>query len=309
MNNYFLHQKSLYGRIGSEKSKLHLYGGILHNAQWGGQPTFGVSEDDTRIKNGKYPSDWFTYKQVVFPFKALTDTTLGYSNFEVENRFGNHVSQIDLAMDFKLGQYKFMLYKNNIIETGRTLGSFSNLDDGLYGFSFKNYKKQAVFINIVFEFVHSINQGSYNGLITRLLNKPLKDYGNNGFYFNHQQYFDGWSYNDETIGSPFFVPDDELKLETSKGINTFNNSNRLKVFYLGSQLKINTVSILAKASYSQNFGSIWFPVLPLNQLNTSFQFRIPLKAKGAFFKADIAIDHGELIKDNYGINFSYQRFW
>ncbi len=309
VSDYFLHQKSLYGRIGSPQSKLHLYGGVLHNVQWGGKPTFQVNEEDIRLTEGVYASDWFAYKQVVVPYQALVDTTLGYANFEVENRFGNHVSQIDLGMDITFGKHKLMAYKNNIIETGRTLGSFSNLDDGLYGLSYENLKPKAVVKKVVFEFLHSMNQGSYNGLIARLLKKPLKDYGNNGFYFNHQQYLDGWSYQDETIGSPFFVPDDEIKVENSVGGYIFNNSNRLKVFYLASELQLNSIKILAKASYSDNNGSIWFPMESLKQLNTDFLFLIPMKSKNAFFKVDIGIDHGELIKDNYGINFAYQRFW
>ncbi|AWV97507.1 capsule assembly Wzi family protein [Arcticibacterium luteifluviistationis] len=304
----FLHQKSLYARIGSPLSKIHFYGGVLHSVQWGGTPKYDA-EGFGKLTDGKFPADWYTYGQVVIPYEAVVDTTLGYGGFETENRFGNHVSQIDLGMDFSVKNGKIMLYKNNIIETGRTLGSFSNLDDGLYGFSFHNYKEKAVFKKVVFEYLFSMNQGSYNALIARLLNKPLKDYGNNGFYFNHQQYLDGWSYETETIGSPFFVPDDELKLESSKGNFTFSNSNRLKVFYLATQMQLNSIGIVAKGSYSQNFGSIWFPVEPLNQLNTSFEFKVPLKAKNSFIKVDIGIDHGELIKDNYGINFAYQRFW
>ena len=88
IKNYFLHQKSLYGRIGSEKSKLHLYAGLLHNVQWGGQPKFDAQSDFV-YTDGKFPSDWFTYGQLVFPFKAVTDTTLGYAPYETENRFGN----------------------------------------------------------------------------------------------------------------------------------------------------------------------------------------------------------------------------
>jgi hypothetical protein len=196
VSDYYLHQKSIYGRIGLAQSKIHFYGGVLHNVQWGGRPTFDVNEEDIRLTNGKYASDWFTYKQVVVPYQALVDTTLGYAIFEVENRFGNYVSQIDLGMDITFGQNKLMAYKNNIIEKGRTLGSFSNLDDGLYGLSYESLKPKAVVKKVVVEFLHSMNQGSCNGLIARLLKKPLKDYGNNGFYFNHQQYLDGWSYQD-----------------------------------------------------------------------------------------------------------------
>jgi hypothetical protein len=78
---------------------------------------------------------------------------------------------------------------------------------------------------------------------------------------------------------------------------------------LASEIELNSIKILAKASYSDNNGSIWFPTESLKQLNTDFQFLIPMNSKNAFFKVDIGIDQGELIKNNYGINFAYQRFW
>ena len=35
--NYYLHQKSFYGRIGRPNAKFKFYGGLTHNVQWGGQ--------------------------------------------------------------------------------------------------------------------------------------------------------------------------------------------------------------------------------------------------------------------------------
>ncbi len=309
VKGYYLHQKSLYGRIGSDKSKLHLYAGILHNVQWGGAPKYKVYDPDFILSDGKFPSDWFTFKQVVLPYKTLSDTTLGYGGFEVENRFGNHLSQIDLAADYYFGDKRIMLYKNNIIETGRTLGSFSNLDDGLYGFSYRNSNEKAFIRNLVVEYLFSMNQGSYNALIARLLKKPLKDYGNNAFYFNHQQYYDGWSYGDQTIGTPFFIPDKELVIQNNHGPAVFSNSNRMKVWYLATSLKLNSILLEAKGSYSQNYGSFLFPITSLNQLNTNFKFIFPLKTKNTFLNIQVGIDHGEYIRDNYGINVSYRRNW
>ena len=51
------------------------------------------------------------------------------------------------------------------METGRTFGRFSNLDDGLYGLSFSNLKEKAVVKKIVFEYLFSMNQGRYNALL------------------------------------------------------------------------------------------------------------------------------------------------
>ncbi len=309
VRDYYLHQKSLYGRIGSNSSRLHLYAGVLHNVQWGGNPKIPLTDPEFTSTQGKYPSDWFTYRNVVLPLATLSDTTLGYSDFEIENRFGNHISQVDFGFDYAFKQYKMLVYKNNIIETGRTIGSFSNLDDGLYGFSLKALNHQSVFQNFVLEYLFTKNQGSYNALISRLLKKPRKDYGNVAFYFNHRQYFDGWSYNDATIGTPFMLPNKDLVIYNEYGANVFNNANRLRVVYLSTAFKISKMFIETRASYSKNYGSFWFPVNSLNQVNTNFKFSYPLKTKQTTLQIQVGIDHGEYIRDNYGFNLAYKRAW
>jgi hypothetical protein len=105
------------------------------------------------------------------------------------------------------------------------------------------------------------------------------------------------------------VPDKELKYETSKGLGTFSNNNRLKVFYLASNLQLNSITLMTKASFSQNFGSYGLDKPPLNQLNLNFDFRIPLKSDNSFVKVGLGIDHGQLVKDNYGVNVAFMRFW
>ena len=68
VKGFHLHQKTLYGRIGKPSPRLKLYGGVLHNAQWGGTPKYDIPEGDTRFINGKFPVGWYTYRNIVFPF-------------------------------------------------------------------------------------------------------------------------------------------------------------------------------------------------------------------------------------------------
>lgn len=70
----------------------------MHNVQWGGEPKF-EGQNEFVYTDGKFPSDWYTCKQVVLPYAAVGDTTLGYAPYETENRFGNHIGQIDIGME------------------------------------------------------------------------------------------------------------------------------------------------------------------------------------------------------------------
>ncbi len=310
VSDYFLHQKSLYFRIGKPQAKLKLYSGILHHVQWSGRPNYEVDENDGRFTNGKFPSDWFTYKQVFFPRAAVVDTTLGYGNFEVENRFGAHLGQIDFAAEINTEQFTMLGYRQIPVETGRTIGSLSNFDDGVYGLSVKNKKQDAFWNKLVVEYLFTLNQHSYHGLLARLLNRPFKEYMNDAFLFNHQQYSDGWSYNDRTIGSPFLIPQDELRIERQVGNETvFANNNRIRAFYVGFNGKINNIEITLRTSFSKNFGAITLPAEPADQNSYFFQAAIPLIRLGGSIRTAISLDQGDLIYDNYGVNISFCKSW
>lgn len=310
VKDYYLHQKSLYVRLGKANAKLKLHSGVLHSAQWGGTPKYEVGENDGRVTNGKFASDWFTFKQVFFPRAAIVDTTLGYANFEVENRFGAHLGQVDFAAELNTNSLTILGYRQIPIETGRTIGSLSNLDDGVYGLSFTGKKEESFFQKLVLEYLFTMNQHSYQGLLARLLNIPPKDYMNDAFLFNHQQYFDGWSYNNRTIGSPFLIPQSEIR--TERKVNNdfvFVNNNRIRAFYLGFNGKINDVSITLRTSFSKNFGAITLPTPPAAQNSYFFQASVPLKRFGGSFKTSIALDQGDLIYDNYGVNVAFCKSW
>ena len=310
VKDYFLHQKSLYFRIGKNNATVKLYGGILHSAQWGGTPKYEILENDTKTVNGKFPSDWFTFKQVFFPKEAIVDTTLGYSNFEVENRFGAHIGQVDFAAEINTNSFTILGYRQIPIETGRTIGSLSNLDDGVYGLSFMSKKEHTFLQKLVIEYLFTMNQHSYQGLIARLLNIPPKDYMNDAFLFNHQQYYDGWTYNGRTIGSPFLIPQNEIR--TERKINNdfvFINNNRIRALYFGFNGKINDVDLTLRTSFSNNYGAISLPTKPAAQNSYFFQASIPLKRFGGSFKTSIALDQGNLIYDNYGVNVAFCKSW
>lgn len=311
VDNYYLHRKTLYIRAGTSQSKVKLYTGVIHNAQWGGKPTYDLGNDSYgRLTNGRFPSDWFTFKQVFYPKNALSDTTLGYGNFEIENRFGSHLGQIDFGAELKLKRSNLLIYRQIPVETGRTIGSLSNLDDGLYGICVSNPKKGKFFEKGVFEVLYTLNQHSYNGLIARLFNRPLKDYSNNAFLFNHQQYYDGWSYESKTLGTPFLIPQKEIRTQKKIGNDfIFVNNNRVVAFFWGYEGTLNQVKLQVKSSFSKNFGALDLPIIPSKQFSHAIAVDFPLPKIKGNLKFNIAIDQGDLIYDNYGAYISYCRTW
>lgn len=306
----FLHQKSLYFRIGNNNSKIKLYSGVLHSVQWAGTPKYDTYNQEGKVVDGKFADDWFTFSQVFFPRAALVDTTLGYSKFEVENRFGNHVGQIDFAGEINARNFTLRGYRQIPVETGRTIGSLSNLDDGVYGISITNKNKDSFFEKLVVEYLYTLNQHSYHGLIARLLKKPYKEFMNDAFLFNHAQYKDGWSYKGRIIGSPFLIPQKELRVERKiQNDFIFANNNRIRAAYIGFSGKLSNVQLLFKGSFSRNFGAISFPQSPVNQYSYLFSANVPLRKIGGYFRTTIALDQGDLIYDNYGVNVAFVKRW
>lgn len=308
--NSFLHQKSLYARLFKPESKLHLYGGILHNVQWGGSPKYSLPDGDVRLTNGKFAQDLFTYGQVVLPLEARHDSSGIYGLFEETNRFGSHIGQIDLGGTLNFKNTLLTVYKQTIFETGATFSSLTNTDDGLYGISLKNKKQEGVFQKVVFEFLHTLNQGAYQSGLARLLGLKDRQFGSPTYYFNHMQYTDGWSFKGKGIGTPFAVPEEYIKVhKRTFGNELFLNNNRIKMGYLGAQFKLNSILLETRMSLSRNFGSQFIIYEPADQVSFLINSSIPLKKLKGVLGVRIGIDQGELIKDNYGANISFRRNW
>ena len=311
---YYLHQKSLYGRIGRPNSKVKLYGGILHNAQWGGIPKYGLPDWDTRYVNGKFPSGWYVYRNIVFPFSNPSSDSLVNPNtspYDYENRYGNHLGQLDLGGELTLKKVRMLFYKQLIFETGQTFSSLTNLDDGLYGISITTLNADSKVNKVVFEFLNTTNQGLYRSGFLRLIGFQGKHYGRNqNFYFNHGQYYDGWSYNSLTIGSPFLIPNSEIRNEKRDNglIQTYANNNNIKAAYVGISNKLNSVQLESRVSYSRNFGTGNYP-LKADQISIATKAVIPAPKLHGFINVGVGLEQGDLIYDNYGVFLSFKRIW
>ena len=96
---YFLHQKSLYLRVGRKSSVVKLYGGFNHQVQWAGK----TIDDIGTVTNRTFPSSFGAYLETVIAFGAnIGLKRRGTNNFDSTNRIGNHLGTVDLGFELDL---------------------------------------------------------------------------------------------------------------------------------------------------------------------------------------------------------------
>jgi hypothetical protein len=238
----YLHQKTLYGRIGKPTSKINLFGGINHNVSWGG-------EAKTKLGNefDIYPAGLNTYFYVVTILKDRTilATDPNSSWDDLGYQFGNHLGSIDLAFKFQSKDLETLLYRQSIYETGRIV-SLAVINDGLSGISFK-LKKDFILDKLGFEYLYTANQGNYLSGIAQFfgISDPhlieVENYFNNGGRGS-------WKYWNNTLGTPIFL----LDRETIEGGGNNYSLNAIKSIHIFLSGHINN-SFNWKLRFSNSF--------------------------------------------------------
>lgn len=305
-----LHQKSLYLRLGREGAAVRLYGGFVHQVVWGGRAADPRGVPGAISVGGKLPSGLIDYFYVVTGInKGRTDTTK-YTFFDRTNRVGNHVGSIDVAAEIDLVRHTLFVYRQSLIEDG-SLYSLINLADGLNGIRLRRNDPDALVRDILFEVLNTTNQGGAEFVI----DDPQKRGRDN--YFNHEQYRDGWSYRNHTLGTPFIPPGPLPNDAYPYGIFTFNN--RVTVIHLGLAGRLpwqgsvfgGAVTYQAKLSYSRNLGTYNAPYLPVRHQFSGFaQIVAPLSVlPGLQLTAAIGQDAGTLYTNSLGAFLSLRKTW
>lgn len=304
VKQYYLHQKSLYLRWGEGKVRFHT--GIMHHAQWGGKPKYDPGPEGWLAHGQRFASGGKVYREVVFPFTNPPRDSAKVASFDFENRYGNHLGQLDWGLEGNIGSSVWKVYRQLPFETGQTFSSLGNLDDGVYGISLN--RKKGVIRHLVLEFLHTTNQGLYRSGFLRFIGYKGRHYGRNqNYYFSHAQYLDGWSYEGRTLGSPFLLPNPDIRDEkTVDSPNYFANNNNIKAGYVGLKTQLNSVSMITKVSLSRNFGT-YHKKIQADQLSLGHNMEIPVS--GATIAVEVGIDHGDLIRDNFGIQLSWKKTW
>ena len=280
VKNFYLHQKSLYFRLGKPDWKFHFYGGFNHQVQWAGELLYPDPKNQSGI-DGKVGSSFNDYINVVTgrSLAVVGDTSKNGGN-DALNRSGNHLGTLDVGFDINTNNFSILCYRQNIYEDG-SLAYLSNIYDGLNGVSieFKGTHQNNVFFKkIVLEYLNTTSQGGIGG--SENTNARLRgrdDYFNNGVYRN------GWIYDNQTLGTPFI----NQFFVSNYGVV---NRNRVQAYYAGITASVFEMPCFLRLSYVVNYGSYTQPIINKDQLNISLQTTFNLK-KDLFLKTAISFDN------------------
>jgi hypothetical protein len=256
VKNFYLHQKTLYFRLGKPNWKSHFYGGFNHQVQWGGELLYPDPKNRSGI-DGKVGSGFNDYINVVTgrSLASVGDTTKNGGN-DAFNRSGNHLGTIDFGFDIDTKGFTALIYRQSIYDDG-SLAYLNNISDGLNGISVSIKKTSDPTIRIqkiVVEYLNTSSQGGAAG--GEETNSRLRGQDN---YFNNGIYRNGWIYNHQTIGTPF------INSLFSQNHENLTNT-RVENFYFGLSLFVNETPILARFSCTNNYGTYG---LPVNQISKS----------------------------------------
>jgi hypothetical protein len=280
----YLHQKSMYARLGGERFLFNFYAGFNHQVMWGGEEII--------FSGGLKKAE--AYRYVVFGKPWLF------------SRVGNHFGTIDLAVELKTNNGNFLLYRQSIYEDG-SLIKFSNAADGLNGIRFKRKAvdpaDRSFKINtILFEFLYTKNQGG------AVFNYEAGIFGNDN-YFNHYIYKRGWSYKGESLGTPLISGQNILREDLQQSESVFTANNRIAAFHTGLHASWKDVNLIFKGTYSRNYGTYVVPFAkPLGQTSLLLSMEKSISfLKKSIIAVNIASDIGGLYDNNTALSVSWKK--
>lgn len=280
----YLHQKSFYVRLGRPWQKVNFYGGVNHQAMWGGENKI--------FTGGLDPGKSYEYVVIGKPWAS--------------SRVGNHFGTIDVGAELKTQNWVFFLYRQNIYEDG-SLAQLRNINDGLNGLRIKQRKfisKQHGFQvrSIVIELLSTKNQGGDE------FDFSTGIFGRDD-YFNHYVYTQGWSYRQRTLGTPLITPQNFMNADISKHPTVFTVNNRLTALHIGMDSRWNGTDLRLLATYSTNIGNYTYPLSPSIQ-----QLSLLVKATrlfpglfNSYVSASVSADVGKLYNKNSAFSISWAK--
>lgn len=298
VKHYFLHQKSLYFKIGQPSWKIKVYGGINHQVQWGGRPAVPFVSPYTKELITNYPT---AYGYIISGLPPKNKELI----IDGGGRVGNSLGTIDIGVDVDLNSSKLLLYKQSIYEKG-DFTTLNNISDGIYGLSihFNNVKSGIVRLN--FEILNTMSQGGdveskFTG--TKALKGQMD-------YFNNITYIDGWVYKGNTIGTPFLFTGNQSPYisdkTTNKNIlNTIAN-NRVRAYILSLDTKLNKVNLRSRISLSENYGTYKNSISSITQISLQQSIIYPLK-QNYTLNINLGYDNQGIFNQSLGGGFILQK--
>ncbi len=298
LEDVYLHQKSLYGRIGRPDSRINLFGGLNHQVQWGGRRKVALT---TPRGINVYPAGWNTYFYVVTVLKNRNWVTVdaNTTSDDTENQFGNHLGSIDLAATYRTAWGRIMFYKQTAYEQGAVF-NLTPADDGLTGISFR-MDGQHLIEGVLVEHLYTGNQGSYRSWIAKLFNTKDSHNGEKIEYMYNGARSTGWWYKQDEIGTPLIMRDSKTILGDTKF--TYNAVNAI---YLGMRGHINeSTEWLMRASHSTNT-HLRYSILPIPvMIQRSILVQVNHQRNDLLaYSFQFAYDQGDMLNGSLGILFA-----
>ena len=287
----FLHQKTLYGRIGRRNALINLFGGVNHQVMWS-----GVGRDGTKWGTGLntfyYVVTTSKDRETIKEDPNAPETESGY-------QYGAHLGSIDILLKIQPTWGTISVYKQTAWETGR-IAKLITANDGITGISL-HLKRTKLLQHIVFEYIYTANQGHYYSGLAKLLG--MRDPHANEIENNFNGTHGGWHYIDRGIGTPLLIYDLE---STNKNWYGFS-FNVVKAYYLGIQGKLPNEFYWKLRTVFGFHTSTKFPGFPIREFEefipqTSLGFQLSKKAnKNLTFQSEVGFDQAETIPKTLGI--------
>ncbi|PKK37674.1 hypothetical protein BWI96_04170 [Siphonobacter sp. SORGH_AS_0500] len=307
VKNALLHQKGLYVRLGGNKSPLVLHAGVNHSVQWGGYAETFRQDNGAMSRYGYYENSWLGYRGVVSGM-SMAEYAVAHPGRVIvfdQNRVGNHLGTIDLGLQVRFKAFDLFAYRQIMFEDGSLFYRLQAADsfNGLRWLNKKRSDPAFYLSRVTVEFLSTIDQGGAEFMDT----DPRKRGRDN--YFNNSQYQDGWMYFGRTLGTPFIIPDSELKKSVRKNALGFTN-NRVEVGHLGLAGRIHRrTSWELKLSASRNYGTYIMPYYKtLDQFSGYLRIGTQLKwLKGGELSGAVAYDDGRILDSTLGGFVSFRK--
>lgn len=232
------HQKSLYGRIGKSNWKVNFYGGINHQAQYGGE---------RQVYGNDYTLSTLETLWYVMWGKAYG----GRGSSIPSSKLGNQQGSVDLGFTYDWENVQLMGYRQNFYDVG-AISKLANIKDGLNGVTLTNkqFNKKASkwdWHKVLVEFFYSKDQAGYPW------SKPTRSGDED--YYNNYYYLEGWSYKGMGIGSPLIVTANSVKPGQANYPKDYFISNRVVAGHLGYRGLVEGWLVNVKLTAAKHYGT------------------------------------------------------
>ena len=305
VKNFYLHQKYLYVRIGKPAWKVKLHAGANHQVQWGGKPAEPYIDKKTGMLITAFPSDFAAYLKIISGISINKGDSSLNSNIplnEAWNRAGNHLGTIDIAAEINAQNFDLFIYRQSIYEDG-SLFYLSNITDGLLGISLKRKFVTKGITRVSVEYLDTRDQGGPGESDNHI--PQLRGMDN---YFQNSTYTKGWTYHNNTIGTPLLPPlwtvnKEGLPAGLQADTYILNRVQAVSVAFTG---RAKNIDYYAKAIYNVNTGSYGYNI---DRRHIALLGKVKYKLPKFSVVSAISFDEGQLFPTTLGVYLGVQRFF